>query len=579
MRWPGCGSESLGGMEFEQWIREHVRLGIILGGPGLPFRFLRPLAPALRSRNPMRFSLSALSCLLLTSALVQARSPVETHGRLRVVGTRLVDESGTAITLRGMSLYPHNWGNGSQEFWTPSVVKALQTDWNASVVRVPVSAGSRHVAGFTAPGYAEDSATAVSRAIRVVDAAIESGIYVVVQFRSADLSGERGAAKSFFHAMSSRYRDAPNLLWELFHEPNQWTWDQIASYATQVIPEIRQRSQGVVIVATPGFSEQPDLADKSLERSFPNLAYALHFLADRTEARSAVSQANAKGLPLFATEWGATSDDGSDSIPTQGIQDWLATLDSFGVSHCNLGLGNIRFDEATVVASSALKLQTNPVGPWSDQDLTPSGTFMRNLLRRQNPSWSLSDTVFVESLRIASPKTNDLLLGVDSIHLTARYNLPVSWKVTFKARHGTATTFRAGTGQDVSVQMKVSGPPLSSAKFREGDTIDVELVPKGASLWFTIQGPATSRSRESPRLVAFARGKSLRIREVDIPSGERVELRLLGLDGRASWSGKAVSAGKGEFLVETEMPPRFSPQVLHLESATNPWRGLVAPGF
>lgn len=527
----------------------------------------------------MKPILLALSSLLLSSAFAQAKSPVETHGRLRVVGTRLVDESGKAITLRGMSLYPHNSGPGTSEYWNPSVVKILQTDWNASVVRVPVSAGSRPVSGVTLPGFAEDSAGAVSRAFAVVDAAIEGGIYVVVQFRSSDLSGERSAAKSFFHAMTNRYRNAPNLLWELFHEPNPWSWDQIASYATQVIPEIRQRSQGVVIVATPGYSDQPEWADNRLEQSFPNLAYALHFLADRGGARGGVSRAIAEGLPLFATEWAATSDDGSDSIPTQGIQDWIATLDSFGVSHCNLGLGSMRFDDAKAIASSALKIRTNPVGPWSDQDLTPSGTFLRNLLRRQNPSWSLSDTVFVESLRIASPKTNDLLLGIDSIHLTARYNLPVSWKVTFKARHGTATTFRTGTGQDVSVQMKVTGPPLSSAKFREGDTIDVELVPKGASLWFTIQGPATSRSRESPRLVAFARGKSLRIREIDIPAGERVELRLLGLDGRASWSGNAVSTGKGEFLLEAEMPSRFSTQILHLECATKPWRGLVAPGF
>lgn len=527
----------------------------------------------------MKSLLIALSSVLLTSALVQAQSPVETHGRLRVAGTRLVDASGAPVTLRGMSLFPHNGGLGASAFWNPSVVKILQTDWHASVVRAPVSARAYGSDGAVYSGFVEDSARAVAKAFAVVDAAIASGMYVVVQFRATDPSGDVPFAKSFFHAMTDRYRDAPNLLWEIFHESQQASWNEISAYAKQVIPVIRQQSQGVVIVATPGFSDRPQNAARDLENSFPNLAYALHFIADRIDARSVVSEANANGLALFATEWAVTADDRADSIRTQDIDAWLATLDSFGVSHCNLGLGNVRFDAATVAALSALKLQTNPVGPWSDQDLTPSGTFMRNLLRRQNPSWSLSDTVFVESLRIASPKTNDLLLGVDSIHLAARYNLPVSWKVTFKARHGTATTFRAGTGQDVSVQMKVSGPPLSSAKFREGDTIDVELSPKGASLWFTIQGPATSRSHESPRLVAFARGKSLRIREIDIPAGERVELRLLGLDGRASWSGKAVSAGKGEFLVETEMAPRFTPQVLHLESATNPWRGLVAPGF
>jgi endoglucanase len=525
----------------------------------------------------MKSLLIALSSVLLTSALVQARSPVETHGRLRVVGTRLVDAAGAPVTLRGMSLFRHNGGNGTSEFWIPSVVKTLQTDWHASVVRAPVSARAYLSDGAVFSGFVEDSAGTVAKAFAVVDAAIASGMYVVVQFRATDPSGDAPFAKSFFHAMTNRYRDAPNLLWEIFHESPQASWNEISAYANQVIPVIRKHSQGVVIVATEGFSDRPQYTDKLLEKSFPNLAYAFHFIADRIDARSAVSQANAKGIPLFATEWAVTTDDRADSIKTQDIDAWLATLDSFGVSHCNLGLGNARFDATTVAALSTFKLHTNPAGPWSDQDLTPSGTFMRNLLRRQNPSWSLSDTVFVESLRIASPKTIDLLLGVDTIHLTARYNLPVSWNVTFKARHGTASTFRAGTGQDVSVQMKVSGPLLSSAKFREGDTIDVELMPKGASLWFTIQGPATNRSRDIVRAATAARGRTLRIHGLAIPTGERVDLTLWSLDGRASWSEKAVSDGKGAFLLESEMPERSSPRLLQLVSKSKHWTGILAP--
>ena len=55
------------------------------------------------------------------------------HGRLHVCGTKLCDEHGAVVQLRGMSTHGVQWYSGCVN---DASLTALATDWHADVVRI-----------------------------------------------------------------------------------------------------------------------------------------------------------------------------------------------------------------------------------------------------------------------------------------------------------------------------------------------------------------------------------------------------------------------------------------------------------
>src|SRR3712207_4073671 len=56
-------------------------------------------------------------------------TPVATHGKLRVVGNQIQDQSGAQVQLKGMSLF---WSQWSGSFWNAAVVGSLVDNWHVS---------------------------------------------------------------------------------------------------------------------------------------------------------------------------------------------------------------------------------------------------------------------------------------------------------------------------------------------------------------------------------------------------------------------------------------------------------------
>src|SRR5215216_3125121 len=107
--------------------------------------------------------------LALSSILFVYAQPVKTHGHLRVDSTQLKDQHGQDIVLRGMSFGWHNWW---PRFYNKGAVKWLYEDWHCSVVRAAMGIEP-------AGGYLQDSTGAKKKIRAVVDAAINTGIYVI----------------------------------------------------------------------------------------------------------------------------------------------------------------------------------------------------------------------------------------------------------------------------------------------------------------------------------------------------------------------------------------------------------------
>lgn len=298
-----------------------------------------------------------------------AGTPVATHGALRVAGTKIVDAQGSPIALRGMSLFWSQWGSA---FWNAAAVDTLATDWKTTVVRAAM--------GVDQGGYLQSGAVEKARVTTVVEAAIARGLYVIVDWHDHDAHLHLDAAKAFFDEMAGTYGASPNVLFEIWNEPIEVPWSTVKSYATTILSTIRGRgAKNVVIVGSPHWSQDVDAAAAE-PLADANTAYALHFYANtpahRGPLRAKAMVAINAGRALFVTEWGTSSADGNGTVNATESQVWLDFLATNGIGWCNWSL----FDKPE--AASALVPGTLPTGPWSDSALTPSGTFVRDALRK-----------------------------------------------------------------------------------------------------------------------------------------------------------------------------------------------------
>ncbi len=156
---------------------------------------------------------------------------VELHGRLAVKGNRVVDEHGQSVVLRGMSLY---WSQWKGQFYNPDAVKWLRDDWHCTVIRAAMAVGA----------YAKDPETEKRKVQTVVQAAIDLGIYVIIDWHT-DRDNHLELAQPFFEEMARTYGDKPNVIFELWNEPlNKADWSTVIKpYHEAVIPKIRRTAR------------------------------------------------------------------------------------------------------------------------------------------------------------------------------------------------------------------------------------------------------------------------------------------------------------------------------------------------
>lgn len=300
-------------------------------------------------------------------AAAQDPSYVGQHGALQVVGNEIQDQQGQPIQLRGMSLF---WSQWSAPFWNAALVHTLATDWHATVVRaaVPVESG----------GYLEHPEDEVARVTTVVDAAIAEGIYVVIDWHDHHANDHVQQAQTFFGAMASKYAGVPNVLFEVWNEPEgAIAWSTVKAYAETTLATIRAHSAGVVIVGSPDWSSNPHVAAADPVVG-DNVAYTMHFYAashGQTYRDDMVAALDA-GVAVFATEWGTCESSGTGNVDLASTQAWLDLMEERHVSWANWSL----FDKDETCA--ALVPGASVTGPWPEAALTASGAFVKSKIAR-----------------------------------------------------------------------------------------------------------------------------------------------------------------------------------------------------
>ncbi|MGK4006853.1 glycoside hydrolase family 5 protein [Sorangium sp. So ce1036] len=293
-------------------------------------------------------------------------TPVERHGFLRVMGNRIVGETHTEpVQLKGMSLFWSQWGG---KYYNANVVNTLVDDWGSTVVRAAMGIEGED-------GYLTNAETEKAKVRTIVDAAVAKGIYVIIDWHDHNADMHAELAKSYFREAASAYKDVPNVIFEVFNEPVNQSWSTVKGYAEAVIGEIRgQGANNLVIVGSPNWSQDADVASRDPITRYQNIAYTLHFYANthRGFLRDKATTALNAGLALFATEWGTCSADGNGQLDLNESQTWLDFLERNHIGWANWALN----DKAE--ACSALNPNARETGGWSSNDLTQSGAWVKS---------------------------------------------------------------------------------------------------------------------------------------------------------------------------------------------------------
>jgi endoglucanase len=293
---------------------------------------------------------------------------------------RIVDQQGNAVKLNGMSMF---WSNWAGAFWNADVVKFLASDWKVNLIRCAMGVSNDN--GNVPGGYIEDPSGNKAKLSAVVDAAIEAGIYVIIDWH---VEGRCNAdqSKPFFTEMSQKYGKQPNVIWETCNEPHGWSWGSgLKSYHEQVIPVIRQHSSNLIVAGTNTWSQDVDEASRD-PLSDSNVAYTLHFYSSmhKQANRDKASTAMANGAAIFVTEWGVEQNhEGHSETNT-----WLNFLRQNSISNSMWAVYDNDAEAWAVVHKGA-----SSRGGWSEATLTDTGRFARDYFRKENSGdASMSDS-------------------------------------------------------------------------------------------------------------------------------------------------------------------------------------------
>tara|TARA_B110000116_G_C16792545_1_gene564635 strand:+ start:20 stop:1024 length:1005 start_codon:yes stop_codon:yes gene_type:complete len=293
---------------------------------------------------------------------------VDLHGLLKVDGNKIVDMNNNPVCFAGNSFFWSNDNWGGERYYKPEVLSWLIKDWNTKIIRAAM--------GVEDPGgYLDNMLSNKNRVKTIVDASIDKGIYVIIDWHSHHAEDHLNEAVLFFQEMAELYGAYDNVIYEIYNEPLDVSWSNtIKPYAISVISAIREIDpDNLIIVGTPEWSQRVDLAAEDPITGFSNIAYTLHFYTvyHQQWLRDRASEALNNGIALFVTEWGSIG----YSLIDLEANHWMTWCFENKISHCNWAV-NDKEEEWSILIPGASTL-----GEWSDNELTDAGKLARNIIR------------------------------------------------------------------------------------------------------------------------------------------------------------------------------------------------------
>lgn len=315
---------------------------------------------------------TVLPVISVPSQPVEVTVPVGDVRPLHVEGTRLCDDEGNAVQLRGVSTHGLAW---FPDYVNEDAFRTLRDDWGCNVIRLAMY--TAEYGGYLDGG---DQAALEELIHKGVAAADKLGMYVIIDWhilQDGDPSAHTQEAADFFSKMASIYAAYDNVLYEICNEPQNSPWATVIKpYAQTVLSAIRQYDpDAVVIVGTNTWSQDvEEVIGNRLEDD--NVVYAFHFYAatHKEPYRQKVRRALDAGVPVFVSECGLCDASGGGGVDATSAQAWFDLLNERGVSFVAWSLCN-KNETAALIRPDCAKLSD-----WTESDLSESGKLFRQAI-------------------------------------------------------------------------------------------------------------------------------------------------------------------------------------------------------
>ena len=308
-----------------------------------------------------------LSLFLLLTPNQVFSDPVSENGYLSIKNSQLVNQEGIPLQLKGMSSHGIQWYG---KFVNYNAIRELRDTWGLSVFRIAM---------YLNEGGYISKPELKNKMIEGIDAAISLGVYVIIDWHilsERDPNVYKSQALVFFEEMATRYRNYPNVLYEIANEPNNTNWaNNIRPYSIALAAKIRSiDTHNIIIVGTNVWSQSVDeAANNPLPPEYKNIMYACHFYAGSHGSwlRDKITYAMNKGIAIFVTEWGTTNSSGNGGNNYNEARAWMNYL-----AEKKVGWANWSFSDHSE-SSAVFNPGANPNGGWKDGNLKETGKFVK----------------------------------------------------------------------------------------------------------------------------------------------------------------------------------------------------------
>jgi endoglucanase len=290
-------------------------------------------------------------------------------GALAVKGKQLTDGKGNPVMLRGVSFGWHNWW---PRFYNAGAVSWLRNDWKCNVIRAAMGVEPER-------GYIRQQEWSKEKVKAVVDRAIAENMYVIIDWHSHNI--RLNEAREFFAEMARTYGKHPHVIYEIFNEPEQQSWNDVKAYSIEIIKTIRAIDpDNIILVGSPHWSQDVHLAADDPIQGFDNLMYTLHFYAatHKQWLRDRGDYAIKKGLPLFISESAGMEATGNGPINLEEWDAWTNWAEKNRISWITWSVSD-KNETCSMLLPSA-----SSEGNWQEKDMKESGIRTRAMIRKYN---------------------------------------------------------------------------------------------------------------------------------------------------------------------------------------------------
>jgi len=305
---------------------------------------------------------SSLSICLFVQA--QHAKPCE---QLEVQGTNLIDTKENRVALHGMSL---GWHCFWPRFYNAGAVHELVNKWHANVIRAAMGIEPNG-------GYLKDPEGSVKLMKEVINACIKENAYVIVDWHDHNI--HLNESKLFFEMMAKEYGKYPNVIYEIYNEPDHESWAEVKSYSEEVIKTIRaQDPDNIILVGSPHWDQDIQLPAADPIKGYDNLMYTMHFYAGTHKKwlRDRTDEAIAKGLPVFVSECAGMEASGDGPIDTAESKNYFDWMDAKGLSWAVWSVSDKN------ESCSVLKPSAASNGNWKEEDIKEWGKMAMEYLKK-----------------------------------------------------------------------------------------------------------------------------------------------------------------------------------------------------